>query len=80
MNAQAGTLESLLNRIIYLTGEVIKAVDHNRISEAADLVRQRSECIELYSRIKTPDANSLPNYSMFIRSLVRYDEKFNLCA
>ncbi len=76
----APTLESLLNKIITLTDSLIAAIDENNIHDAERYYSERVEYIDLLSRIKTSDVAGLPNYEVFIRSLVRFDQKFNLCA
>jgi hypothetical protein len=74
------TLEALLNKIITLSESIISALEANKIHDAETYYSERLEYMDILGRIKTSDVTNLPNYELFIRTLVRFDQKFNLCA
>ncbi len=79
-NRNSRTQEMLIGRIIRLTNQVMEAVDADRIDDASAYLSERSECLDLLGKIRTCDVNTLPNYPLFINTLVRFDRRFGLCA
>ncbi len=80
MGSSAKIQETLLNKIIKLTDQIIDAMKSNHIRDASVFVEQRAQCLELLSSIKTSDVCELPNYQCFINSLVKFNRQMHICA
>ena len=57
---------ALLDSIIRQTGELLHAIEENRIKDAARLYSMRKRNLSILSNIKTEDLNKLNNYPAFM--------------
>ena len=60
---------ALLDSIIRQTGELLHAIEENRIKDAARLYSMRKRNLSILSNIKTEDLNKLNNYPAFMACL-----------
>ena len=58
-----------MDSIIRQTGELLHAIEENRIKDAARLYSMRKRNLSILSNIKTEDLNKLNNYPAFMACL-----------
>ena len=66
-NVQGALLDSIIRQT--QTGELLHAIEENRIKDAARLYSMRKRNLSILSNIKTEDLNKLNNYPAFMACL-----------